>query len=100
MKIVRILGIDYKIRDFVVHTKLSNNESGEKYIGSFFLFDNWKNNCKIQINGKEFRLNNVNLNDCFQTVNDIFIYHCCPVNYYKNYTKSLLFTQIPGLKIE
>jgi hypothetical protein len=56
------LGLDYKIRDFVVHTKLSNNESGEKLIGSFFLFDDWKNNCKIQINGKEFRLNNVNFN--------------------------------------
>ncbi len=56
------LGVDFRIRDFVVDAKLSNNESGEKYIGSFFLFDDWKNNCKIQINGKEFRLNNVNFN--------------------------------------
>ncbi len=56
------LGIDYKIRDFEAEVKRSKNENGEKYIGSFFLFDNWKNNCKIQINGKEFRLNNVNFN--------------------------------------
>ena len=56
------LGIDYKIRDFVVNTELLNNGYGEKYLGSFFLFDNWKNNSQVQIRGKKFAFYNVNFN--------------------------------------
>jgi len=35
---------------------------GEKILGSYLLFDDWINNCKIQLKGKQFTLNNVNFN--------------------------------------
>lgn len=57
----RNLAIDYRIRDFVVSKKLSN-DSGEKILGSYFLFKDWKNNSKVTLTGKEFVLNNVNFN--------------------------------------
>lgn len=56
------LGLDYILLDYVSQVKLSNNSYGEKYTGSFFLFDNWTNNCEIQLSGKLFKLNNVNFN--------------------------------------
>lgn len=56
------LGIDYKMRDFVVNTKLLNNDYGEKYLGSFYLFDNWNKNSHVQIRGKKFAFYNVNFN--------------------------------------
>ena len=60
----RNLAIDYRLRDFVTDIKLSKvvDNYGEKYIGSFFLFDNWENNSVVKLNGKDFRLNNVNFN--------------------------------------
>ena len=57
------LGLDYMIRDFVTLTTLNGDLNNDtKVLGSFFLFDTWVNNCKVQIKGKEFKLNKVNLN--------------------------------------
>jgi len=56
------LGMDYRLRDFMVNTKLQNDGYGEKYIGSFFLFDNWRPTSKVYIRGKEFTFRNVNFN--------------------------------------
>ncbi|NNC69969.1 MAG: hypothetical protein HKN90_04010 [Flavobacteriaceae bacterium] len=58
----RNLAIDYRIRDFVVNKRLSDNDHGEKYIGTYYLFKDWSNSSRIHLTGKEFVLNNVNFN--------------------------------------
>ena len=58
----RNLAVDYRVRDFVVNKRLSGNDGGEKFKGSYYLFKDWNNKGKVQLSGKLYTFNNVNFN--------------------------------------
>lgn len=53
--------VNYQVKDFIKEAE-RNGANTQQYLDSYFLFDNWKNNCQIQVSGKKVLLNNINLN--------------------------------------
>ena len=53
------LGLAYAVRDYATMTKLNNPDSG-KLITTYFLYDEWQDNCTVIIKGKRLKLSKVN----------------------------------------
>jgi len=53
------LGMSYQIRDYASLTRLNNPETGN-LVKTYFLYDEWQNDCTVILKGKRLNLNQVN----------------------------------------
>ena len=53
------LGMTYQMQDYASLTRLNNSAKGE-IITTYFLYNDWQNNCTLIIKGKKLKLNKVN----------------------------------------